>query len=367
MEPIEDGLDYILSHFLEPWPRTVSTKSTKSRQVVVNSRDEALARFTQADFMDCRISAYPPNVLENPSAVGRFLGIRTVTPMDIIVIIDLDRCNFRTDRGLEMALTKTLDNIRQRLGISCPTVIWSGNGYHIYLVLYSEGIILENIKDFAELNIKSDQISLKFLRFAESFLSNGKSDRAHNTTVSFNNSMMRIPNSYNSKNDSRVRIIQKWDMNTANPAFASIKPLLRDFRHYLIDQTLSERRKQLGFKSNSKSKYSKVSSNYNSSNNSNEIYWIEHLLQTPLSDFRKYCIWRILTPYLLNIRKLSEQKSFSIIAYWLEQCSNLRRLDFNYKQKIHEGFEGAAEGYLPIGHDKLRKENPELYLLLQNS
>ena len=245
-----------------------------------------------------------------------------------------------------MALSRTLNNIREKLGISHPTVIWSGNGFHIYLMLNSEGIILETIKEFTDpgLGIRLDQISIKFLRFVEWYLSDGKSDLQHNTTVSFNNSMMRVPGSINSKNNSQVRIVQ--DMKTANPV--PIKPLLRDFRHYLIEQSLNEKHRQL----KSKSKHS----------NSGEIWWIERLLETPLSDFRKYCIWRILAPYLLNIRKVSEKESYDIIANWLDQCSNLRRLDFNYNQKIGEGIEGAAKGYLPINREKLKKENPELFL-----
>jgi hypothetical protein len=40
-------------------------------------------------------------------------------------------------------------------------------------------------------------------------------------------------------------------------------------------------------------------------------------------------------------------------------------LDFNPKQRITDGLEGAADGgYLPIGFDKLREENPELISLL---
>jgi hypothetical protein len=42
--------------------------------------------------------------------------------------------------------------------------------------------------------------------------------------------------------------------------------------------------------------------------NSTIIRWIENLLQTPLDDYRKYVIWRILVPYLINIRKYSTDK-----------------------------------------------------------
>jgi hypothetical protein len=65
---------------------------------------------------------------------------------------------------------------------------------------------------------------------------------------------------------------------------------------------------------------------------------------------------------LLNIRKLSEDNVSNIIIDWLNQCDQPRRLDFNYNQKIFEGIEGAGKGYLPINREKLREENPELYI-----
>lgn len=60
-----DGLDHLLSHFESEdpiWPRTISTKTTEGRQVVVFNRMEALARFRQANGLDCRINAYPSYV-----------------------------------------------------------------------------------------------------------------------------------------------------------------------------------------------------------------------------------------------------------------------------------------------------------------
>jgi hypothetical protein len=201
--------DYILTHFKEPiWPRTISTKTTQGRQIMVRSREEALAGFAQANYLDCRISAYSPNALENPSEIERYQGITSITPKNLIIIIDLDKSTFKSDKIMELALSKTLKNIKSLLDVE-PTVIWSGNGYHIYLVLDSDGIILEIIKQLVD--IKVNQLSLKFMRFVESFLSNNKSDKAHNTTVSFNNCMMRIPGSINSKNGCEVRIVKEWN------------------------------------------------------------------------------------------------------------------------------------------------------------
>jgi hypothetical protein len=349
------GLDFILSHFhnQEIWPRTISTRTIGGKQIVINSQEEALARFAQANWLDCRISAYPPNAMVNPSAVERFQGLTWVTPRNMVVIIDLDKYTFKSDKALQLALTRTLQKIKSILGVESPTIIWSGNGYHIYLVMDSEGIVLENIKDLSDL---TDNVSLKFLRFVEWFLSNGKSDRVHNSTVSFNNCMLRIPGSYNSKNKCQVRIINYRESTPATPAIhpPSIKPLLRDFRRYLIDQQLKEFRQE-------QHKQQPLPS---SSISNNSIYWIEQLIKTPIDDHRKYCIWRILTPYLLNIRKLSEQQCYDIIKEWLESCSKLRRLDFNPKMRIKDGLESSKEGYLPISFDKLREENPKLLSLL---
>ena len=345
---VERGLDYILSHFHKPlWPRTISTKTTEGRQIAMSSRMETLARFAQANYLDCRISAYPPNADENPSAIQRYTGIGNITPKNIIIMIDLDRNNFTTDKGLKIALSKTLENIKEKLGTN-PTVLWSGRGYHIVLPLNSNNVILENIQEFEGI----DSISLRFLRYAESYLSLNKSDSQHNYTVSFNNCMLRIPGSFNSKNGQTVKIIQKWD---------GIRPeinyLLAGFSRYImngkyIELMNTEKRKQ---------KRSSVHMDQD-----NRINWIERLLQTPLQDYRKYCIWRILVPYLLNVRRLSEQEATDIIKDCLSRCNQLRRLDFNYKQKIKDGIEGAKEGYLPISREKLRNENSRLYFLLQD-
>jgi hypothetical protein len=300
-----------------------------------------LARFAQANYLDCRISAYPPNTDENPSSIQKFMGLENVTPSNIVVMIDLDKCNFATDRGIKMAFSKTLNNIKEKLGTS-PTVLWSGRGYHIILPLNSNGVILEIMKEFEGVN----NVSLKFLRYAESYLSLNKSDSQHKNTVSFNNCMLRIPGSTNSKNGETVTIVQKWD--SVRP---EINYLLAGFTRHIINEKYIELKKA--------QKRKQQPSVYTDS--TNHISWVESLLQTPLQDHRKYCIWRILVPYLLNIRKLSEQEITYIIKDWLNQCNQLRRLDFSYSQKVKEGIEGAAEGYLPISWEKLKEENDRLY------
>jgi hypothetical protein len=354
---IEEGLDFILGHFLlcsdvniplseekTIWPRTISTKATEGRQILVNSKEDALARFSQSKYEDCRVSAYPPNALDG-TAVQKFQGLHAVTPANLIVMIDLDKCNFRTDRGFNVALTRVLGNIKEKLNAT-PTILWSGRGYHIILPLTSNGIILENVKEYEGVN----NISLRFLRYAELFLSLKKSDPVHNKTVSFNNCMLRIPGSINSKNGETVKVIQKWDKFRPE-----INYLLSGFTRYIINEKYQELLQ--------KKKQHQKRANYQSINTPVEISWIEYLLKTPIRDHRKYCIWRILVPYLLNIRKLSEQETTDIVKDWLIRCDQLKRLDFNSNGRIREDLR-TTEDYLPISYYNLGSENYDLHQLI---
>lgn len=84
-------------------------------------------------------------------------------------------------------------------------------------------------------------------------------------------------------------------------------------------------------------------------------------MQTLVADHRKYCIWRILAPYLINVKELSEMQASNIIKDWLDKCNQLKRLDFNPSQKIKKGLDSATRGYYPLGLEKLKIENIELY------
>ena len=344
---LEEGLDYILSHFegQRLWPRAISTKTTEGRQVVVNSIEEALARFTQSDFLDCRISAYPL-----PSEVSSFVGVNLdIAPS--IVMIDLDRETFKTQRAFEMALFRTLKKISNML-ISEPTVIWSGSGYHVYLVL--DAFVLEGEDAFNNTKFGSNP-SQKFLRFAEWFLSNDKCDPQHNKTVSLRNCMLRIPESTNSKIGQTVRVIQKW--NGSRP---SIKLLLEDFYVYLSDQRIKGL-EQTRRKNPQIAEFRRVTS---SSISNCTIHWIERLLQTPLSDYRKLAIWRIFAPYLLNVRRLSPDEAHGIMREWLDKCNQVRLLDFNPSYKIKSVL-NSSKGFLPVSCEKLKTETEGFYNLLQ--
>ena len=338
---IEIGLDFILSHLEDPtiFPRTIMTKKL-GYQRIVYSKERALEHFIESDFIDCRINAFP-SLKEGATWIPDLL------------FIDLDLSNFTSKRSLQVALNKTLKNIKEKLDNNAhPTVLWSGNGYHIILPVNCP-IELERIQEFQEF----DNPSEKFLRFAKDNLSNNKADKANNP--SFRSCLLRIPNSFNAKclakgeslENSKVKIIQEW--NRDRP---SIKFLLLEFRRYLINQKIKELNKKREIERRL---------GYYSNRGINNIFWIEKLLDTPISDFRKNATNLILAPYLVNIKKLSYQQSFDILIDWLQKCNSFKKLDFKPDYLVKYALTTAIEKRIPpMKLVTLKDRNLELYNIL---
>lgn len=234
LSSVREGLDYILKHFEyddQPlWPRTISTKLTEGVQMIVNSKEEALEYYKTANFLDCKISGYP-----------KFKkGFTKITPS--LIFIDLDQAKER--KFLDKQLETTLGNIRNLFGKNefKPTVLWSGKGYHIYIPV--TGFVLENEEIFQI----AFNPSRKFLQWSEQYLSSNKADPCHTKGISFNNCMLRIPNSINSRSNQQVRIIQRWNgltdtnivTSSRNTIRPSIKPLLYEFYIHLADIRFNE-------------------------------------------------------------------------------------------------------------------------------
>lgn len=139
--------------------------------------------------------------------------------------------------------------------------------------------------------------------------------------------------------------------------------MLGDFLVYLLDEKRNKEQELA-------KKCAKPHHHHNSSNNNNNslpIDWIELLLETPLEDYRKYCIWRILSPYLIIKRKISYNESYNIIQNWLNECEKLQPLNFDSNLKINEGLNGALNiRCYPISFKDLKQENPELYKIVWN-
>ncbi len=191
------------------------------------------------------------------------------------------------------------------------------------------------------------------MRFAKDNLSNNKADKSNNP--SFRSCLLRIPNSFNPKclaggesfENSKVKIIQEW-----NRERLSIKFLLHDFRRYMINQKIKElnknreREKKLGYQPKN-------------------ILWIEKLLNTPISDFRKNSVNLILAPYLVNIKKLSYQPSSDVLSNWLKKCNLFNKLDFNPDYLIKNALTTAIQKRIPsMKLATLMDRNLELYDIL---
>jgi len=168
--------------------------------------------------------------------------------------------------------------------------------------------------------------------------------------------MLRVPASFNSKlvhrneqgeiinipESAEVKIIQNW--NGVRPG---IKPLLSDFYICLVDSKLKEIHRN------------RKSEKYSVRHENHKIQWIETLLQIPIADHRKYALWRIVAPYLINVRKLSNEDVLSIISVWLDKCNKLKPL-VRVNDRIKPNLNAAAKGYLPISFSHLKTENKEL-------
>ena len=312
----------------------------------VYSKEEALSHFKKYHYVDCRINAFPSlkeGVLWKPE----------------LLFIDLDLADFKSKKSLQLALSKTLKNIKEKLNGGIPTIIESGNGYHIIQPVDCP-IELEHIREFQKYKNVLPLLSQGFLRFAKDFLSNNKADKAN--YPSFNSCLLRIPSSINSKclidnRDKRFsgkfrgKVLQSWN----GVRVPISREFIEDFRTYL-------EQKITNLDNNNKNNH-----NYNNNSNNNYIHeWIEKLLQTPIEDYRKIVLWKILCPYLVNIRNLSPNDSFQILKEWLNKCNSLRKIDFNPNQKIKDSLKHVRSFY-PLGIKKLKtdEEYNKLYQILK--
>ena len=292
--------------------------------------------YESANFVDCRVNAFP--------SYTEYKGIQRYPPN--FVFADLDASSFENSMLLRKSLDDTLRTIRLKIN-GYPTVLWTGNGYHVYQPI--DAVILEELSQFEQF----ENPSSKFLRFVERYLTNEKSDPAHNP--SFKSCMLRIPGSTNSKCELRnntVEIIQKWDGYRP-----PISLLFESFHAYLLDQKYNE----LKLQKRLQKRYG-----FNAGEPNNSVHWIEILLETPIDDYRKNTVGLILAPYLINIRGLPYDAAYEKIKDWLEKCKNKRHLDSNFDRLIKMALLIAIKKQrLPMKLATLGNKNNNLHLLLR--
>jgi hypothetical protein len=342
---IESSLDFILSHFEEPFlfPRKISTyKSQQNRpfQFSVRSRQEIIDSFIDSDFVDCQINSY--------SCLIEYKDVPRYKPDFLFIDRDRNDPRFKTDRSFELALYNTLKNIKEKLEGAYPTVLFTGGGYHIYQPVYIP-TALENITEFNGF----DRPSELFLRFSKDYLSLGKADRQ--SKPSFKSCLLRIPGSYRSKYNKPVKIIKKWNAYRPNIT----RDFIEEFRTWLIQKKIDqEKQRQKISIERSKNKFV-GSCNYYS--------WIEHLLNTSIEDYRKLVVDIILAPYLINVRQLSYEESYRIIKDWLDKCNDIKRLDNyrNFEYRISYALKTANKKQIPpMSYNTLKENYNDLYSII---
>ena len=181
----------------------------------------------------------------------------------------------------------TVDNFRVKLHGAKPTILWSGGGNHFLQPMLAD-IVLESESVFAEFV----EPSRKLMQYLEKLVTDNKADPSHSNTVSFNNCMIRIPGSYNSKyirfNDkgevvgippqSEVRIIQRWDGYRPN-----IRWILKDHWIYLIQERNNEVLKEI-HDEQKRLRFEKRYPNHTNEIEISRIGWIESLYAKSLDD-----------------------------------------------------------------------------------
>jgi hypothetical protein len=247
-------------------------------------------------------------------------------------------------------LEKILKHIEKKIG-GHPTVLWSGRGYHIIQPIDCP-MDLDNIDKFPPLVVDKD-VNKAFLQFAAEYLSNNKKDGCNNTSLK--SCLLRIPGSLNSKckeeegKDPEVKIRQEWDGH--RPDF---RLLLGSFYSYLVGKRAKELQER--------EKYQRLEVNNNSSK---VINWIERLLQTPLDDYRKYCVDLIMVPYLI-VRggMIDEDQIMSIVMQWADRCDKvepLRPRYYEFERRVRARIDSVMRDMIPpVSWSRLLEDNPDL-------
>jgi hypothetical protein len=190
---VKEGTLFLLSHFegrQQLFPRKMSTALTKGNQFIVYNEDQILNECIKANFIDCRLNAYPhiesddPLTITNPDSHTSIRIFSAQAPN--LIFIDIDFPQGITEKDSLKQLNKILESIKKDLDQCAPSVSWTGNGFHIYIVLDTRP--LELITDLTALSKAPSQ---DFLRFAEARFSGKKADPKHNP--SFKSYLLRIP------------------------------------------------------------------------------------------------------------------------------------------------------------------------------
>lgn len=219
-EIIKENLQFILSHFNGQeyrFPRAIMTLKSKG-QIYSNNEDEIFHHFLESDFIGCKINGYP--------FYEKVDNVNKLSPSFLFIDLDLSICNVckYPRRKLDYILKQTLNKIEKEIHGN-PTVLWTGDGYHIYLpVMFS--ISKDNEKypsEFVDLCNEftpyvDRDLTTEFMRFAAIHFTDNHQQKGtkQNDLVSVTSCFITVPETISIKDNSKVRIIQKWDGKATN-------------------------------------------------------------------------------------------------------------------------------------------------------
>jgi hypothetical protein len=157
-----------------------------------------------------------------------------------------------------------------------------------------------------------------------------------------------------------VGILHEWNGHRPNMML-----LIGSFHAYLVDQKIKQSQRERQQQRRQRQKYNSTTS---TEITPGTIPWIENLLTMSLSDNRKYCIWRILAPYLVNVKKLTDKEASHIIREWLKKCHLVKSISFDETSRIRYDIQSVRKkGFYPIGWEQLNVENIDLFNLLKST
>lgn len=267
-QKVREGINFILRHFPEDkiFPRTISTKDSSGEQFIVYSKKEMLKAYEQADFIDCKVSAYAAYAAKEYIYDN---GINMQTPDFIFIDINNRSLSSSLPETLNSnrlvdqvkAIDAILENMKGILYRANPTILWAGNCFHIYQPV--EVITLERIEEFIDLKCcrfftQQYLLSTLLLEFSKQkillyknndhhYYHNNSSNPLQDLSYKSPHHMLMIPGTLHSKcnasnkdEEDEVQIAQAWDGNRPK-----IDLLLAGFQGYLTEQVICRKGKQV--------------------------------------------------------------------------------------------------------------------------
>ena len=278
---------------------------------------------------------------------------------------DIDGLDYEAEKKAIKTMNK-ISALQQFTKIPITSVrMFTGSGNHVYGIFPLMKQELRDLISREEMGISMDlsDFNNEWLRYLGNFMSNNGADI--NNRPSLDSCYFRVPNSYNSKilqkngwkftDEAQVKLISSYysdiDSKPSVNNSRGVPDLLLDgYRNSLlrlkrrnekIDMIRELKQQAFGNKHRKKPKPKP-----------NKIKWIEVLLTIPIPDYRKFCIWHILVPYLKNIRLFSPREAKKIIVKWSKLCNELRGITFDVEKMIESEFNKEDE-YKPISFDSL--------------